>query len=94
MALKITLTKSKAGASDTQLRTLEGLGLWRFGQERTLKDTPSIRGMIFKVKHLVSQAEVAGDVPARKRQKARRARLVAAARAKSAGKKPQKSKGN
>jgi large subunit ribosomal protein L30 len=87
----VTLTKSPAGASDTQVRTLEGLGLWKFGQERTLKDTPSIRGMVFKVKHLVSQAEVAGDVPARKRQKPRRARLAAAARAKAAGQKAEKS---
>ncbi len=80
MALKVTLSRSLAGASDTQLRTLTGLGLRKFGQEKLLKDTPAIRGMIFKVKHLVSQAEVAGDAPKRKRIKPRRARLAAQAR--------------
>ena len=54
MALKIKLTKSAAGASDSHRRTLEGLGLWRFNQERMLKDTPSNRGMVSKVAHLVS----------------------------------------
>jgi ribosomal protein L30 len=55
MALKIKLTKSFAGASERQLATIRGLGLTKFGQERILKDTPEIRGMIFKVQHLVSQ---------------------------------------
>ena len=58
MALKIKLIKSFAGAPDTQLRTIAGLGLRKFGQERILQDTPSIRGMVFKVKHLVSQEVV------------------------------------
>jgi large subunit ribosomal protein L30 len=63
MGLRIKLTKSFAGASDTQLRTIAGLGLKKFGQERLLKDTPAVRGMIFKVRHLVSQ-EVVTDNPA------------------------------
>ena len=58
MALKIKLVKSFAGASDTHLRTIAGLGLKKFGQERLMKDTPAIRGMIFKVKHLVSHEVV------------------------------------
>ncbi len=53
MGLRIKLTKSFAGASDTQLRTIAGLGLKKFGQERLLQDTPAIRGMISKVRHLV-----------------------------------------
>ncbi|MGZ6162094.1 MAG: 50S ribosomal protein L30, partial [Myxococcaceae bacterium] len=36
MGLRIKLTKSFAGASDTHLRTIAGLGLKRFGQERLL----------------------------------------------------------
>jgi large subunit ribosomal protein L30 len=32
---------------------LRGLGLTRMGRMRTLEDTPSVRGMIEKVKHLV-----------------------------------------
>jgi large subunit ribosomal protein L30 len=83
MALKVKLIKSSAGASDDQLRTLAGLGLWKFGQERLLQDTPAIRGMVFKVKHLVSQEEVAQKVQLRKRTKPRVVRLREAARAKS-----------
>lgn len=55
MALKIQLVKSFAGAPETQLRTIRGLGLRKMGQVRVLADTPAIRGMVFKVKHLVSQ---------------------------------------
>ena len=80
MALKIKLSHSKAGASETQLRTLAGLGLWKMGQERLLKDTPAIRGMVFKVRHLVSHEVVKTEVPGRKRTKPRRARMALAAR--------------
>lgn len=72
MALKIKLVKSFAGASKDQLATIAGLGLTKFGQERLLKDTPAIRGMVFKVKHLVSQEVVNGDAPVRKRRKPRK----------------------
>ena len=40
-----------------QRATLVGLGLNRMGRERTLEDTPSIRGMIAKVAHLVLVVE-------------------------------------
>jgi large subunit ribosomal protein L30 len=36
-----------------QRATLVGLGLNRLGRERTLEDTPSVRGMIAKAAHLV-----------------------------------------
>ncbi len=36
-----------------QRATLAGLGLNKLGRERTLKDTPSVRGMIAKVAHMV-----------------------------------------
>jgi len=36
-----------------QRATLVGLGLNRLGRTRTLKDSPSVRGMIAKVAHLV-----------------------------------------
>lgn len=36
-----------------QRRTLLGLGLKKIGSIRILEDTPSVRGMINKVKHLV-----------------------------------------
>lgn len=72
MALKIRLFKSLAGASETQLATLTGLGLKKFGQEKLLQDTPSIRGMIFKVKHLVSHEVVSEAAPTPKRRKPRK----------------------
>jgi len=81
MGLKIKLVKSSAGASESQLRTLEGLGLKKFGQERILKDTPANRGMVFKIKHLVSSETVAEEAKLRQRIKPRKDRLRRAARA-------------
>ena len=40
-----------------QRATLVGLGLGRIGKERTLEDTPSVRGMINKVAHMVKIVE-------------------------------------
>jgi large subunit ribosomal protein L30 len=72
MSLKIQLVKSFAGAPETQLRTIRGLGLWRMGQIRILKDTPAIRGMVFKVKHLVSQQVTDEQPQLKKRRKPRK----------------------
>jgi large subunit ribosomal protein L30 len=41
-----------------QEATLRGLGLGKIRRERTLEDTPSVRGMIRKVAHLI---EVVGE---------------------------------
>ena len=38
---------------DIQAQTLRGLGLGKIRRTRTLEDTPSVRGMINAVKHLV-----------------------------------------
>ena len=40
-----------------QRATLVGLGLNRVGREATLADTPSVRGMIAKVAHMVTVVE-------------------------------------
>ncbi len=40
-----------------QRATLVGLGLNRLGREATLEDTPSVRGMIAKVAHMVEVVE-------------------------------------
>ena len=42
---------------DIQAATLRGLGLGKIRRTRTLEDTPSIRGMIFAVRHLVEVVE-------------------------------------
>ena len=84
MALKVKLVKSYSGSSESQLATIRGLGLVKFGDERLLEDTPAVRGMVFKVKHLVSSQKVAGDAPKRKRLKPRKIRERDAVRAAAA----------
>ena len=51
--LVVTQKKSPIGRKLDQKKTLIGLGLNKIGRSKVLKDTPSIRGMINKVKHLV-----------------------------------------
>jgi len=49
----VTQTRSAIGRQGDQRQTLIGLGLNKIGRTRELEDTPSVRGMINKVKHLV-----------------------------------------
>ena len=49
----VTQKKSPIGRKSYQRKTLIGLGLNKIGRSKELDDTPSIRGMIYKVKHLV-----------------------------------------
>lgn len=49
----VTQIKSAIGRQGSQRDTLKGLGLNKLHKTRTLEDTPSVRGMINKVKHLV-----------------------------------------
>ena len=49
----VTQKKSPIGIQSYQKKTLIGLGLNKIGRSKELEDTPSIRGMIGKVKHLV-----------------------------------------
>lgn len=51
--VKVKLVKSPIGYPKKHRETLKGLGLSRINQEREFQDTPMLRGMIFKVKHLV-----------------------------------------
>jgi large subunit ribosomal protein L30 len=84
MALKIKLVKSFSGSSEDMVAAIRGLGLKKFGDERLLKDTPSNRGMVFKVKHLVSSEVVSQEAPAPKRRKPRKIAVRDRARAKAA----------
>jgi large subunit ribosomal protein L30 len=56
-ALKITLLKSTIGFNRTQAETVRGMGLRRIRHSVELPDTPETRGMILKVRHLVSVTE-------------------------------------
>ena len=55
MAKSITITqkRSSIGRPQDQRATLKGLGLNRMNKTVTLENTPSVRGMIKKVIHLV-----------------------------------------
>lgn len=57
--LRITLKKSSIGCTETQRATLRGLRLTRLSKTVELEDTPSHRGMIKKVIHLLEVS--AGD---------------------------------
>ncbi len=56
--LRVTQRKSRNGCDKSQLDTLRSLGLRRIGQTVEHQDTPQLRGMVHKVRHLV---EVSGD---------------------------------
>ncbi len=68
---RVELKRSGIGRDEKQKRTLLGLGLKRFGKQVFLKDTPAIRGMLYKVSHLVEVEALEGPAPASRRQQAR-----------------------
>ncbi|HET7048102.1 MAG TPA: 50S ribosomal protein L30 [Solirubrobacteraceae bacterium] len=56
-ALKVTQRKSRNGSDKRQIDTLRSLGLRRIGHTVEVSDTPQIRGMLHKVRHLVEVDE-------------------------------------
>jgi large subunit ribosomal protein L30 len=55
--VKVRQTASPIRRKSDQRATLIGLGLNRVGRVATLEDTPSVRGMIAKVQHMVEVVE-------------------------------------
>ena len=55
--IRVTQVKSATGRKGDQRATLIGLGLNKINRTRELEDTPSVRGMIKKVRHLISVEE-------------------------------------
>lgn len=51
--VRVTLIRSANKRKVDQQQTLTGLGLGKLHSSRELEDTPSVRGMINKVKHLL-----------------------------------------
>ncbi|PYV40462.1 MAG: 50S ribosomal protein L30 [Acidobacteria bacterium] len=51
--LKIKLVKSGIGFPEKQKRIIKGLGFKRLNDVITRPNTPQIRGMIFRIRHLV-----------------------------------------
>jgi large subunit ribosomal protein L30 len=59
--LKVTQVRSVIGSKQGHKRTVRALGLKRIRDSRVHEDTPQIRGMLHKVRHLVSYEEVEGQ---------------------------------
>lgn len=55
--VKVRLVCSPISCPPDQRQTVRGLGLRRLQQERILIDSPSVRGMANKVRHLVTLSE-------------------------------------
>jgi len=55
--IKVKLVKSMIGRPEKHRKVLRGMGLTRLNRTVVLEDTPSIRGMINVVSHLVSAEE-------------------------------------
>ena len=58
MKLKITQIRSTINRKENQKRTIKALGLGKIDRVKIHDDTPVIRGMINKVKHLVKVEEI------------------------------------
>jgi large subunit ribosomal protein L30 len=55
--VRVKQVKSEIGFDRKQRATLRGLGLRRMNHTVELEDTPSVRGMIYKVRHLIAVVE-------------------------------------
>jgi large subunit ribosomal protein L30 len=53
--IRLRQVKSEIGFPRDQRATLRGLGLRKIRAESELEDSPSVRGMVHKVRHLVEQ---------------------------------------
>lgn len=56
--LRVTYSSSSIGVKEDQKDTVKRLGLRRLGQTVEQPDTPAVRGMIHKVRHLVTVEEL------------------------------------
>ena len=60
-SLRVRQTASTIGQVEHTRRVIKGLGLRGLGSEVVIANTPSFRGMVKKVLHLVQVEELAGD---------------------------------
>jgi large subunit ribosomal protein L30 len=56
--LQVKQIRSGIGRSETMRRTLKSLGLRHYQHTTTVTDTPSIQGMLYKVRHLIKVTPV------------------------------------
>lgn len=59
--IQVTQHRSVIGCPGDQRRTVRSLGLHRIGDSAVHTDNPTIRGMVNKVRHLVTLEELSGD---------------------------------
>ena len=52
--MKVTQVKSKIGSDKAQIATLESLKLRKIGQTVEVKDNPAMRGMLHRIRHLIT----------------------------------------
>jgi len=55
--IRVIQVGSPIGRPGDQRATLKGLGLNKMNRSRVLEDTPAVRGMVSKIKHLVRVEE-------------------------------------
>jgi len=55
--LRVTQRRSRNGSDQRQRDTLRSLGLRRIGHTVEISDSPQVRGMIAKVRHLIEVSE-------------------------------------
>lgn len=55
--IKVKLVRSRIGTTPAQRRLLDSLGLKRREMVKTFEDSPSIRGIIAKIPHMVAVVE-------------------------------------
>ena len=68
--IEVKQVGSPIGRHKSQKATLKGLGLDKMNRTKVLEDTPSVRGMVNKVKHLVEVTENVSKPAAKKTTKA------------------------
>ena len=61
MKLQVTLVKSPVSSKPNHIKIVKALGLHKIRSTKVFEDTPSIRGMIFKVNHLGSVVEISDE---------------------------------
>jgi large subunit ribosomal protein L30 len=71
--LKVTQVRSSLGKPEALRRVLTGMGLFKNNRSVILPDTPEVRGMIYKVPHLVKVERVPAGSRKSARQKAKEA---------------------
>ncbi len=56
--IRVKQVRSTIGQLPAHRKTIEALGLKRIGHTKEFSDTPQIRGMVEKVKHMITWEEV------------------------------------